>query len=127
MKLEYFKSASWDFLGGPVVKNPSAKAGTQVRSLILDPHAAGQLSLCTTSTRHAPWSPHALAPKLPNKRSHCSEKPMQCNWRESPAHCNWRKPMCSSEDLAQPKINKILKNLLFQILKELYDWCSLSL
>ena len=53
MKLEYFKSASWDFPGGPVVKNPPAKAGTQVRPLVLDPHAAGQLSLCTSSTRPA--------------------------------------------------------------------------
>ena len=34
---------------------------------------------------------------LHNKRSHRSEKPV---------YHNWRKPVCSNEDLTQPKINK---------------------
>ena len=41
--------------------------------------------------------PACLAPVLHNKRRHCSEKP---------THCNWRKPVHSSKDPAQPKINK---------------------
>ena len=38
---------------------------------------------------------HHLEPALHNKRSHCNEKP--AHWKESP---------CSSEDPAQPKIDK---------------------
>ena len=86
-----------DFHGGPVVKNPPSNArdtssipgrGTKI------PHAAGQISPCTTTTglaclnkrarvpqtteptcsgAHTPWSPHTTTRERPmhhNKRSH---------------------------------------------------------
>ena len=40
----------WGFPGGSVVRNLPVNARTWVQSLVLeDPHAAGQLSLCTTT------------------------------------------------------------------------------
>ena len=32
------------------------------------------------------WRPLILEPVFCNKRSHCNEKPMHCNWRVTPAH-----------------------------------------
>ena len=34
------------------------------------------------------WSPCALEPVLHNNRSHCNEKPAQCNYRVVPTLCN---------------------------------------
>ena len=45
----------WDFPGGPVVKNPLSNAGDEGSIPgwgIKIPHAAGQLSPCTTTTEH---------------------------------------------------------------------------
>ena len=68
------KTQSWDFPGGPVVKNQPSNAG-DVGSIpgqgTKIPHAAGQLSLCATTTELAPQleptcrklqSPRALEP-----------------------------------------------------------------
>ena len=65
-----FKRHSWDFPGGPVVKNPPANAGNMglipgPRTQI--PHATGQLSPCATATE--PWH---LEPVFWLKRSHCA-------------------------------------------------------
>ena len=38
-----------------------------------------------------------LQPMLSNKRSHCREKSV---------HCNWGKPTCRNEALVKPKVNK---------------------
>ena len=43
--------------------------------------------------------PACLDPMLHNKRSHCNEKPV---------HRNQGKPVRSSEDTKQPKINKLI-------------------
>jgi len=43
-----------------------------------------------------------------HKRSHCNEKPTYHKARAALALCNWKRP-CSSEDSAQPKINKLIK------------------
>ena len=75
-----FKNYSWDFPGGPVVKNPPCNAGdmgsipgqgTKI------PHAAGQLSLCATTTEltHLNQSPHAAnyrahAPQPQKRKTH---------------------------------------------------------
>ena len=66
-----------DFPGGAVVKNPPANAGDTGSSPGLIPHAAEQLSLCTTTTEackpraHAPqqekppqWEAHVLQPRV---------------------------------------------------------------
>ena len=47
-----------------------------------------------------------LEPVSCNKGSHCPEKPEHHSSRAAPALCSQRKPMCSSEDPAQSKINK---------------------
>ena len=56
------KITSWDFPGGPVVKNPPVNEGTT--GLIPGPgkipHASGQLSLCATITKPVLQSPHGL-------------------------------------------------------------------
>ena len=46
---------------------------------------------------------------LHKKRSHRNEKPGHHNQGVAPAHQNWRKPKRSTEDPAQPKINKLKK------------------
>ena len=56
---------NWDFPGGPVVKNPPSNAGDE--GLIPGPgtkipHAAGQLSPCTTTAE--PMRSGARAPQL---------------------------------------------------------------
>ena len=62
-----------DFPGSPVVKNLPANTGDM--GLISGPRkisqAAGQPSPCATTIDHV----------LYNKRSHCSEKPADCNQR----------------------------------------------
>ena len=76
------------FPGSSVVKETWVRSPTQG-----DPKAAEQLSPCTTTTEpvlyslgvvtaeaHAPWSPCSTS-----KRSPCSEKPVNCNWRVAPA------------------------------------------
>ena len=77
--------------------------GTQVQSLVReDPTCCG----ATKPVRHNYWAcmlqllrPACLDPMLHNKRSHCNEKPV---------HRNQGKPMRSSEDTKQPKINKLI-------------------
>ena len=72
---------------------------TRVWSLLWeDPTCQGATKLM----RHNYWSPHALASVLPDKRSHCDEKPEHHNI--DPAHHNYRKPVHSKEDPAQPEI-----------------------
>ena len=56
---------------------------------------------------HNYWSPWALEPGLYNKRHHCSEKPAHQS-RVAPTHCNQRKPLDSSKDPVQPKINTLI-------------------
>ena len=56
-----------------MVKNPPANAGDKPWSGKI-PHAAEQLSLCTTTTE-----PARLEPVLCNKRSHRNEKPVHRN------------------------------------------------
>ena len=54
---------TWDFLSGPVVKNPPSNAGNACSSLgqgTKVPHAAGQLSSHATTTEL----------RRPNKRAH---------------------------------------------------------
>ena len=52
------------------------------------------------------WSPHALEPLLPNKRSHRREKLSRYSWRGAPALQLEESPP-RNEDPAQPKtINK---------------------
>ena len=49
----YTKVEHWDFPGGPVVKNPpynAGDAGSIPGQGTKIPHAAGQLSLCATTT-----------------------------------------------------------------------------
>ena len=86
--ISYFKIRiylSWDFPGGPVVKNPPSNArdagsipgwGTKI------PHAVGQLSphAATTETKHF----RARAPQL-EKPGCRNEEPVHCN--EDPACC----------------------------------------
>ena len=80
------------FPGGPVVKNPSSSAGDMGsipgRATKI-PHAAGQLSPCTTTTE--PTLPEALVPQLERENLHATT-------REKPAHRN--------EDQMQPKKKK---------------------
>ena len=56
------KITSWDFPGGPVVKNPPVNEGNT--GLISEPgkipHASGQLSLCATITEPVLQSPQGL-------------------------------------------------------------------
>ena len=65
-----FKRHSWDFPGGPVVKNPPTNAGN-VGSIpgpgTEIPRVTGQLSPCATTPE--PWH---LEPVFCNKRSHCA-------------------------------------------------------
>ena len=76
------------------------------------PHAAGQLSSCSTTTECVLHSLGATATELMclqsvlhNKRSHRNEKPAHCNSRVASA-C--QKSLCNNEDSAEPKINKII-------------------
>ena len=78
-------------------------------------HALGQLSMCTTTIEPALlepgrcicWNPGALEPVLCKKRSHLNEK-LSTATREWPPLAATKKSPCSSEDPAQPKINKII-------------------
>ena len=65
------------------------------------PHAAKQLSLCSTTT-----GPVALDPVLLIKRSHCNEKPLH---HQRVGFRQLEKSLFSNEDSAQPKINKYIK------------------
>ena len=93
---KYSPTGKWTFFpGGPVIKNPPAKAGYM--GLIPgqeDPtcHEAAK-PLC-----HNCWNPRALKPILCNKRCHSN-------------HHKYRKDLCSNEDLTQPKIKKQNKKL----------------
>ena len=69
--------------------------GTQVWSLVQEDSTC---LVATKPTCHDCWSPHILEPVFCNKRSHCIEKPLPCNYRVAPA--------CSREDPVQPKLNK---------------------
>ena len=83
-------SPQWDFPGGPVVRNLPANAGDMGLIPGLGakiPHAERQLSPCAPTTE--PTCSRAFLPQLLkftklepilcNKRSHCSEKPADCN------------------------------------------------
>ena len=93
----YPKTHTWDFPGGPVVKNPPSNAGNtgsipgQGTKI---PHAAGQLSPCATTTELVrlnerarvlqttePIHSGARAPQLEREKPHATT-------REKPAHCN---------------------------------------
>ena len=87
-----------------------------------DPTHSRATSPHTTTTKPALQSPRAATTepatteacvsraRAHNKRSPCGEKATHCR-EEWPPHWNQRKPVCSSEDKAQPKINKFfLKN-----------------
>ena len=65
-----------DFPGSPVVKNPPANAG-DTGSI----HSLGRSYIPQSNQAHVPLllSPCTLEPRLRNKRSHLSEKPMHCN------------------------------------------------
>ena len=87
------KSHLWDFSGGPVVKNLPSNAGdagsipgrgTKI------PHAAGQLSLCATTTE--PLCSRACMPQL--ERSPCTAT-------KDPA-CHNEDPACHNQDPTQP-------------------------
>ena len=73
------------FLGGPVVENPRANAGTQDKDSIPDLershvlranwiHAPQLLGPCSKACEPRLLEPECLGPALPNKRSHCNEK-----------------------------------------------------
>ena len=69
------------------------------------PHAAEQPSLCTTTTEAACFnyrslSAHSLGSATGEAKR--TRSPCACN-RGAPAGCNYRKPVCSNEDLVQPK------------------------
>ena len=71
----FLSTSTWEgFLGGPVVKNPAVNAGDMgsIPEKIL--HAAGQLSLCATTTEDC-----TPEPMLHNKRSRRNEKPVHRN------------------------------------------------
>ena len=79
--------------------------GTLVRSLVWEDLT------CLEATKpvcHNYWA-HVTEPVLCNKRSHRSEKPILRNQGMTLAP-NRRKPVISSEDPAQPKINKKKKS-----------------
>ena len=93
---KYSPTGKWTFSpGGPVIKNPPAKAG-DMGSIPgqEDPtcHEAAK-PLC-----HNYWNPQALKPILCSKRCHCN-------------HHKYRKDLCSNEDLTQPEIKKQNKKL----------------
>ena len=64
VNLSFLKVKIWDFLGGPVVKNPpynAGDAGSIPGQGTKIPHAMGQLSphVTTTELAHLNWSPRA--------------------------------------------------------------------
>ena len=81
------------------------------------PHAAEQLSQCTTTTERVLQSPRAtntepmcqllkpthLEPVLHNKRSHHNEKPMHRSEEQPPLAATREKPAHSNEDPIQLK------------------------
>ena len=73
--------AKQDLPGGPVVKNPPAKAGDMVSDPWPGkiPHAMEQLSLWAAATK----AQAALEPVLRNKRRHRNEKPANHNGEEA--------------------------------------------
>ena len=73
------------FPGGAVVKNPPAKAGDTGSSPSLRkiPHAAEQLSPCTTTTEAL--VPRACAPQQEKPPQWEARAPLR---RVAPAHCN---------------------------------------
>ena len=80
-----------------MVKNPPAKAGVMVRSLVWED----------------PTFRRAAKPVLHSKRSRCSEKAV--SHRKSSLHSlRWRKPVGSNKDPVQPKINRINKPFFFK-------------
>ena len=99
-----------DFSGGSVVENLPANAGDvgsvpyleKSHMLLGNLACAPQLlSPCTaTSEGCAPWSP------CPATREATT---LQFESRVAPTCHNERNPACSSEDPAQPKMNKFLK------------------
>ena len=95
-----FLKIYWDFSDGPVAKNPPANTRTWVPSLVWEDPT------CCRAAKplHPSYWAHTLEPVLRNKRSHHSEKPLQCNG-EYPllATHNWEKFSCSKEDTVQPK------------------------
>ena len=125
----------WDFSGGPGVKNlPSnaGDAGLNTGQGTKIPHAAGQLSLCSTTIElmrinervrgpqtTEPMRPEAHAPQPERENLHATtrEKPERCN--EETARCNERSHIpqrrsCVPQlrlDVAK-KINKINKYFL---------------
>ena len=86
------------------------------------PHAAEQLSPCTTTTDPAPCGPGAVTTEstchkywsvsaqalLCNKRNHHKEDSCATT-REKPLSLQLKKGPCSNEDPAQPKINRLKK------------------
>ena len=86
------ESLYWDFPGGPVVENLPSNAvdtglipgqGTKI------PHAAGQLSLCATTTE--PMRSGARMPQLESPRATTRKKPVR--HQEEPACCKERSLM----------------------------------
>ena len=77
--------------------------GVQVRSLVWEDFSCHRVTkpLCLNYL-----SLGTLEPMFYNKRSHCNDKPMHCNYKVAPAHWDYRNHTRSNEDLVQPKINK---------------------
>ena len=97
----------WAFALGPTSHNYWAHAPQLLRlcSRACEPQL---LSLHTTTTEAQ--APRACAPQQKKTLQWEAHTPQQ---RVAPAHRNSRKPVCSNEDLMQPKIrkNKFIKNI----------------
>ena len=130
-----------DFLGGQWLRLCLPMQGTRVRSLVQEDstHCRATKPVGHNYWADAPWSlcsttgeatARALEPVLHGRRGHCM-RPGACapwqerrlqweahvlQWESSPVRWNERKPTHSTEDPAQPKINKkvryVLKNRL---------------
>ena len=81
----------------PVWEDPTCHRATKPVSHVL--------SLCSRAKSHNYWSPCIVNPMLHNKRSPCiATQSSPCSWQ-------LEKNLHSNEDPAQPKINKMFKNL----------------
>ena len=100
------KALCWDFPGGPVVKNLSAKCkghGFDPWSKKI-PHTVGQLSQWATTAEAL--MPRACAPRQQKPPLRETQAPQ---WRAAATHHNWRKPTCSNQDpiCSRKRINTI--------------------
>lgn len=86
-----------DFSGGAEVKNPAAKAGTEIQSLVLENPtchwATKLLSLC--SRAHVPQLLKSMHPgaRVLQYEKPPNEKPEHCNWRVDPTPRNVREAL----------------------------------